>query len=87
MIPGAAVRGSGCGHGHGGRGTLARRLEWLLGSARETGSGLAWTGRDDAARPRLYSGAAGIGSPCSRRTAFRDDRSPMPRFSRAIARG
>ncbi|WP_329561475.1 lanthionine synthetase LanC family protein [Kitasatospora sp. NBC_01266] len=37
-------------------------LDWLLGSARETGTGLAWPTRptDDELNPMLYSGTAGI---------------------------
>ena len=37
-------------------------LEWLLGSAKPIGPGLAWTGTRDGAEidPTLYSGAAGI---------------------------
>ncbi|MEJ7629512.1 MAG: lanthionine synthetase LanC family protein [Nocardioidaceae bacterium] len=40
----------------------AGALDWLLGSAREAGTGLAWTGTasDDELDPTLYSGAAGI---------------------------
>jgi hypothetical protein len=43
--------------------SLARdALDWLLATARDTGTGLAWTGRtdDDELNPTLYSGAAGI---------------------------
>ena len=37
-------------------------LDWLLGTVREVGAGLAWTGRpdDDELNPTLYSGGAGI---------------------------
>ncbi|MFF1919979.1 lanthionine synthetase LanC family protein [Streptomyces sp. NPDC058221] len=37
-------------------------LEWLLATARPTGSGLAWTTRpsDDELNPSLYSGTAGV---------------------------
>lgn len=40
----------------------AGALEWILATARETGSGLAWTARTgaEAVSPALYNGAAGI---------------------------
>jgi hypothetical protein len=37
-------------------------LDWLLGMARDTGTGLAWTSTpaDDEFNPTLYSGTAGV---------------------------
>ena len=52
-------------------------LEWLLGSARETGPDLAWTGTrgEDELDPTLYSGAAGIViTLLEAHRHFRDDR-------------
>ena len=65
-------------------------LEWLLGSAREIGPDLAWTGTrgEDELNPTLYSGAAGIViTLLEAHHHFRDDRyaDAAIRASRALA--
>jgi len=65
-------------------------LEWLLGSARDTGPGLAWAGTtaDAEIDPTLYSGGAGIViTLLEAHRHFRDDRyaDAAIRGSRAIA--
>ena len=73
-----------------GEALAAGGLEWLLGSAKPIGPGLAWTGtRDgDEIDPTLYSGAAGIViTLLEAHRHFRDDRyaDAAIRGSRAIA--
>ncbi|MDH6108661.1 hypothetical protein P3T36_002418 [Kitasatospora sp. MAP12-15] len=55
----------------------AQALEWLLGTARDTGTGLAWATRpsEDELDPTLYSGASGIvAALLEGRRHFGDDR-------------